>query len=92
VEEQVRPFLRRNFAIGEKRRVQFRVDALNVFSHPTFVVGPNNGSGADFRGAPSTAPLGTTAYNTWAAFNGPPLRSMPSGAAIHNGIVSIVNA
>ena len=45
--------------IGEsgKRRLQFRLDALNVLNHPVFAVYPNNAGGADFMGAPSTAAL-----------------------------------
>ena len=48
--------------------------------------------GADFMGAPSTAALTTTAYNTWATANNQPLQSTAAGAAIYNGIVNIVNA
>ena len=66
--------VQKNFNLGEsgKRRLQFRVDALNVFNHPTFAVYPNNAGGADFMGAPSTATLTTAAYNTWATANGQP--------------------
>ncbi|HUK17137.1 MAG TPA: carboxypeptidase regulatory-like domain-containing protein, partial [Bryobacteraceae bacterium] len=83
--------LQKNFRIGEKRRLQFRVDALNVLNHPTFAVYPNNAGGADFMGAPSTATLTTTAYNTWASYNNQPLYSTTAGAAIYNNVVSMVN-
>jgi hypothetical protein len=80
--------------IGEsgKRRLQIRVDALNVLNHPTFAVYPSNAGGADFMGAPSTATLTTAAYNAWATANNQPLQSTAAGAAIYNGIVSMVNA
>jgi hypothetical protein len=80
--------------IGEsgKRRLQIRVDALNVLNHPTFAVYPNNAGGADFMGAPSTATLTTAAYNAWATANNQPLQSTTAGAAIYNGIVNMVNA
>jgi hypothetical protein len=80
--------------IGEsgKRRLQIRVDALNVLNHPTFAVFPNNAGGADFMGAPSTATLTTAAYNAWATANNQPLQSTTAGAAIYNGIVNMVNA
>ncbi len=86
--------VQKSFNLGEsgKRRLQFRVDALNVLNHPTFAVFPNNAGGADFMGAPSTATLTTAAYNTWAAANGQPLQSTTAGAAVYNGIVNMVNA
>ncbi len=77
---------------GDKYRLQFRVDALNVFNHPTFAVYPNNAGGADFMGAPSTATLTTAQYNTWAAANNQPLQSTTAGATIYNNIVAMVNA
>jgi hypothetical protein len=84
--------IEKNFRLGEKRRVQFRLDALNVFNHPTFAVYPNNAGGADFMGAPSTATLTTAAYNTWATANSQPPYNTAAGAAIYNNIVSMVNA
>ena len=84
--------IQKNFRLGEKRRLQFRVDALNLLNHPTFAVYPNNGGGADFMGAPSTATLSTAAYNTWATSNGQPLYTTTQGAAIYNGIVNMINA
>lgn len=85
--------VQKNFKMAEKFILQLRVDALNVLNHPVYTVYPNNAGGtADFMGAPSTATLTTTAYNTWAAANGQPLQSTTAGAAIYNGIVSMVNA
>ncbi|MDR3699126.1 MAG: carboxypeptidase-like regulatory domain-containing protein [Candidatus Sulfopaludibacter sp.] len=83
--------LQKNFSISERFRLQFRVDALNALNHPIFTVYPNNAGGADFMGAPSTANLTTTAYNTWAAANGQPLQNTAAGAAIYSGIVSMIN-
>ena len=42
-------------------------------------------------GAPSTATLTTAAYNAWATANNQPLQRTTAGAAIYNGIVSMVN-
>ncbi len=86
--------VQKTIALGEsgKRRLQLRVDALNALNHPTFAVYPNNAGGADFMGAPSTATLTTSAYNTWAAANNQPLYNTTAGAAIYNGIVNMVNA
>jgi len=72
--------------------LQFRVDLLNAFNHPTFAVTPNNGGGADFMGAPSTSTLTTAAYNTWAAANNQPLYSTAAGVTLYNQIVANVNA
>ena len=81
-----------NLSESGKRRLQIRVDALNVLNHPTFAVFPNNAGGADFIGAPSTATLTTASYNAWATANNQPLQSTTAGAAIYNGIVNMVNA
>jgi hypothetical protein len=68
-----------------KRRIQFRVDALNAFNHPNFQVSSGN-AGPDFMGAPNEGtvtintstgaktftPLTTTEYNSWAALNSQP--------------------
>ncbi len=85
--------IQKSFKFGEdgKRRLQFRIDALNVLNHPVFAVYPSNAGGADFMGAPSTGTLSTAAYNTWAAANGQPLYTTTAGAAQYNQIVSMVN-
>jgi hypothetical protein len=85
--------IQKSFKIGEsgKRRLQFRVDLLNAFNHPTFAVYPNNGGGADFMGAPSTATLSTAAYNTWAAANGQPSYTTAAGVTLYNSIVTNIN-
>ena len=86
--------LQKNFSLGEsgKRRLQFRIDLLNALNHPTFAVSPNNGGGADFMGAPSTATLTTAAYNAWATANSQPQSTTPAGTALYNQILATVNA
>jgi hypothetical protein len=85
--------LQKNFNFRDgKRRLQFRVDALNAFNHPVFAVYPNNYGGAQFMAAPSTATLTTASYNVWAAYNNQPQSTTAAGTAIYNGIVSMVNA
>jgi hypothetical protein len=85
--------IQKSFRLGEsgKRRIQFRVDLLNALNHPVFAVVPNNGGGADFMGAPSTATLTTAAYNTWAAANNQPAYTTTAGTALYNQIVANVN-
>ena len=85
--------IQKNFKFGEsnKYRLQFRVDLLNAFNHPTFGNVPNNAGGADFMGAPSTAMLSTAAYNLWATANNQPLFATTAGAALYNQIVANVN-
>jgi hypothetical protein len=86
--------IQKSFRLGEsgRRRLQFRVDFLNALNHPVFAVVPNNGGGADFMGAPSTATLTTAAYNTWAAANNQPAYTTTAGTALYNQIVANVNA
>jgi hypothetical protein len=86
--------IQKNFYFSESRRyhLQFRVDFLNAFNHPTFGNVPNNAGGADFMGQPSTSTLTTAAYNIWAAANNQPLYATTSGAAIYNQIIANVNS
>jgi hypothetical protein len=75
--------IQKDFPIGERRRIQFRVDALNAFNHPVFRVFPNNAGGTDmFNSAPSAATLSAADYNTWAAANSQPLAGTVSGGAL----------
>ena len=70
------------FGEGGKRRIQFRVDALNALNHFNKRVLPNNGGNTDVFSQPSGSNLSTAEYNTWAAFNNQPLQSTPAGAAL----------
>lgn len=87
--------IQKNWNLGEggKRRIQFRVDGLNVLNHPTFRVSPNNAGGTDFMtNAPSTAALSSSDYNTWASANGQPAANTTAGAALLTQINNTVNA
>jgi hypothetical protein len=67
------------FGRDSKKRIQFRVDAINLFNHPNF--GYNNyGNGRMFT-APSQSAITASAYNTWAAANNQPLSTTAAGAA-----------
>ncbi len=55
-----------------------------------FAVYPNNGGGADFMGAPSTAALAAAGYNTWAVANGQP-QALAAGDAGNQILTSINN-
>jgi hypothetical protein len=85
--------IQKDFYLGESRhrRLQFRADALNALNHPVFAVYPNNAGGADFMGAPSTAALNATDYNTWATANGQPLAATAAGTAQLAQINAMVN-
>ncbi|HEY3837061.1 MAG TPA: hypothetical protein VGL72_10840, partial [Bryobacteraceae bacterium] len=86
--------IQKTFSLKENSRLklQFRLDALNVFNHPVFAVYPNNGGGADFIGAPSTATLATASYTAWANANNQPAYGTTAGTALYNQIVAMVNA
>jgi hypothetical protein len=87
-----------------KRRLQLRVDFLNVLNHPNFQLNSGN-AGPDFMGAPSEGTLSvnpitnavtvtnitTGEYDAWATFNGRPLSSTAAGAALKNQIEQMVN-
>jgi hypothetical protein len=86
--------IQKNFSLGEKRRIQFRVDALNALNHPTFRVFPNNAGGTDWNAsaAPSTAALTAADYNTWATVNNQPLAATTQGTANLNNINTLLNS
>jgi hypothetical protein len=100
--------IQKNFALpfglsGDgKRRLQFRVDFLNVLNHPNFQINSGN-AGPDFMGAPTEANtfqlnplkiinLSSAEYNSWATFNGRPTLSTAAGVALENQIEQMVNA
>lgn len=84
--------VQKNFSLGEKRRIQFRVDFLNAFNHPVFRVFPNNAGGTDIYGsAPSTAALSAADYNTWATANNQPLAATAAGTAQLAQINAMIN-
>ncbi len=61
--------VQKTWRIGEKRSIQFRVDALNVLNHPVFRNAADVGGGTDiFGNYPSfawTSASLQTAYNSW---------------------------
>ena len=85
-------FYRRSAGETGKRRIQFRVDALNAFNHFVKRVYPNNGGGTDVYSQPSGNNVSASEYNTWAAANGQPLQNTPAGAALMAQSVAVVNA
>jgi hypothetical protein len=87
--------VQKSFRIGEKRRLQFRADFLNILNHPIFRTFPNNAGGVDFMGAPSTSTLSTSAYNTWATANNQAQYSATAGTPgnlLYNQIINNVNS
>jgi hypothetical protein len=87
--------IQKSFRLGnnEKRRIQFRVDALNLLNHPTFRVFPNNQGGTDWNtsAAPSVAALTAADYNTWATANNQPLAATTAGTALLGTINANIN-
>lgn len=84
--------IQKNFALGERRRLQFRMDLINAFNHPVFRMTPNSGGGTDLWGAPSTSVMTTAEYDTWARFNNKPLSSTVDGAALLAQAQSVITS
>jgi hypothetical protein len=93
--------IEKNFKLGEgKRRIQLRMDLLNVLNHPVFRVGNNSQPFNDFMSAPNTGRLSGAEYNNWAVANGRPIVTVDRmgnvtggpGQPIYNGINAMVNA
>ena len=81
--------LQKNFEMGGKRRLQLRVDAINVLNHPVFKFGRDADNGEIFA-FPNEALLTTAEYNAWADFNRRPRAGTPEGDALRgiaDGIV-----
>src|SRR5215207_1482561 len=85
-----------------KRRINFRIDAINVFNHPNFrFVGTGN-TPPGFGTAPIelttetvggvTQPITAAEYNAWATANNQPLASTAAGAATLAQVRADVNA
>ena len=75
--------IQKNWNLGEKRRLQFRVDLLNAFNHPNFRVLPNNSGNTDVWGNTiSTANLSAAEYDQWASANKQPASTTTAGQAM----------
>ncbi|PYV10304.1 MAG: hypothetical protein DMG07_21360, partial [Acidobacteria bacterium] len=68
-----------------KRRLQFRVDMINLTNSPIFRL--NN---LDLGGLPDETPISTADYDSWAAYAGKPARATPEGAALFTEIQNLV--
>jgi hypothetical protein len=85
--------VQKTIPIRESRvSVQFRVDLLNAFNHPTFGPGASYTAGDLFTGAPTTSPITAANYNSWAAANNQPLSTTAAGAALLATVQSFVTS
>src|ERR1700730_10155466 len=76
-------WFQKNFALGaSSRRIQFRVDMINAFNHPTFVLGSGNSATDLFGSAPSENIITAAEYDAWARFNNKPLSTSPQGQTL----------
>ncbi|HWS88314.1 MAG TPA: hypothetical protein VN282_15190 [Pyrinomonadaceae bacterium] len=90
------------FWSNEKRRINFRVDAINVLNHPNFRYFNTGNTPPGFGTAPIelttetvngvTQPITAAEYNAWAAANGRPLSTTAEGAALLQQVRGNVNA
>ena len=85
-----------------KRRINFRVDLINAFNHPSFRYNNTGNTPFGLGTFPTeitteaiagvNQPITAAEYNTWATFNGQPLSTTPAGAANLAQIRGNVNA
>jgi hypothetical protein len=85
--------IQKNFQLGRdgKRRLQIRLDAINVLNHPVFKFGRDSDNGEIFA-FPNEALLSTAEFNAWAALNGRPLAGTPGGDALRRQVDAIIVA
>ncbi len=87
--------VQKNFPLGNegKRRLQLRVDAINVFNHPIFRTGRLEDAGEIFA-APNEGTFNNNDYDAWAAFSPTtrPARSTAAGVQTLNAINNIIIA
>jgi hypothetical protein len=85
--------VQKNFALGKdaRRRLQVRVDAINVLNHPVFKFGRDADNGEIFA-LPNEALISTADFNGWADFNGKPRAGTPEGDALRARVDQIVLA
>jgi hypothetical protein len=83
--------LQKNFSLGEnsKRRLQLRVDAINVLNHPVF--GFTNYGNGRMMTQPSASQISAADYNTWALANNQPLSTTTAGAAMMAQVQKLVS-
>ena len=82
--------IQKNFTMG-RRRLQFRVDAINAFNHPVFKFGRDSDNGEIFA-LPNEALISTADFNAWADFNRRPRAGTPEGDALRAQVDQIVLA
>ena len=71
--------IQKNFLFANgKRRLQLRVDAINLFNHAVFKAGRDSDNGEIFT-LPAEGLLSTAQYNAWADFNGKPRAGTAEG-------------
>jgi carboxypeptidase family protein len=70
--------IQKNFGLGKTRRLQIRVDAINVFNHPVFKFGRDSDNGEIFA-LPAEGVLSTAQFNAWADFNNKPRAGTAEG-------------
>lgn len=85
--------LQKNFSMGRKgqRRLQLRVDAINVFNHPIFRAGRDSDNGEIFA-LPAEGLLSTAQFNAWADFNGKPRAGTAEGDRLRSQADQVVLA
>ena len=85
--------IQKNWRVGEGKRFQLRMDAINVFNHPFFQFGRDSDNGEIFA-APSEAILSNSDYDNWVNYSPStrPKRSTAEGAALLTQINNMIRS
>jgi hypothetical protein len=83
--------IQKNFRLGKgRKRLQLRVDLLNVFNHPNFRTVPTDGGTDLFGSLPNEALITAAEYDAWARVQGRPLSGTADGAALMQQVQQLV--
>jgi outer membrane receptor protein involved in Fe transport len=85
--------IQKNWMLRESKRLQLRVDAINLFNHPFFQFGRDSDAGEIFF-AVSENTISNAEYDSWVSYSSAtrPARATPAGAALLTQINTMIRS